>query len=1356
MRTRRFYFPQTATIPHRSRKHTSNVVEPEIRTNVEMADNRTMAQMLQAPIEGYEDAIVVPPINANNFELKQTHPEVPNTTIKLLRFSFSLEGEARIWVDKEPSRSILTWEAPVSKFINQFFPPSKTTYLRNEITNFLQKPNETFNEAWERFKDLLRKCPHHVFSELHQLDTFYNTLNPNDQDALDFAAGENFLDKIPRECLLIIESKSKEEVRIQLQAKEFYLMVALGDLDEIEEVNANCILMVNLQQASTSATQTDKALVYDSNGSAEVIQICLWCTNSGCSKHMTRNLKLLINFVWKFLGTIRFGNDHIAAILVYSDLKWGNILITKVYFVEGLGHNLFSIGQFYLNIKHQKRLKSFWKKITVLLQASVIVVRTANDPVFKNQLLQEHFNSVGISHQAFSVRIPQQNGVVSLQPKDKEDNVDNEFTYTSVYTDSEPWRYYEEDSAETGPLRVIVYGSDGLPIQPVASPSPDYVPSPEHPPSPYYVPGPKYPPSPVEIPYVPEPKYPEYLAPSDDEAPLEDQPLPANASPIAASLDYVADFDPEEDPEDDQADYPADGGDGDNKSSDDDNDDDTDDEDLKEEPFEDEEDDEEEEHLAPADSSVVPIVDLTVRPKPPMSVSMEACIARHDALPSPPLLIPSPPLPLSSPLTIRLTDTGAPLCYRAAGIRMRALVGESFIAGAARQPGPTESNLRRIRVEQAGYGITDTWDEIVDTLIEIAPTTLEGVDQRVTELDNTVRKRTDDFEIRFEEAQDDRALLRARVNTLFIDRPDHHRTTMLMDREAMYACEEWAYSEDRSLAIVSHVRTLEEQGYHVRLSMLLSERDADRSRNGDNSNDSGTCGRSKMTTPRECTYIDFLKCQPMSFQGTEGVVGLTRWLEKMESVFQFSNCTVACQVKFASCTLQGSALTWWNSYTRAVGQDVTYATPWVALKKMITSKYCPKEAAKVERYISGLTDMIHGSVKASKPQSMQEAIEFATKMMDKKMLIHAERQAEQKRKLDDTSRNNQHQHHPFKRNNVACAYTVGPGDKKPYGGTKPLCLKCNYHHDGPFTPKCTNYKKIGHWTCDSKVRPAANNNNNPNNKNQRAQGANARGITCFECGVQGHYKSECPKLKNGNQGNRAGNRNAVARAYAVGTTETNPNSNVVTGTFLLNNRYASTFFDTGADRSFVSTAFSSLIDIILTIVDHGYDVELADGRIIWVNTLMRGCTLNFLNHPFNINLMLVEMVSFDVIIGMDRFVKYHAVIVCDEKLVHVPFSDKIIIFHGDGSNNGHESRLNIISCTKTQRYLLKGCPIFLAHVTTKEVEDKSKEKRLEEVPIVQDFPEVFPEDLPGIPPTCQVEFQIDLVPGATPVARAPY
>nr|GEV88479.1 reverse transcriptase domain-containing protein [Tanacetum cinerariifolium] len=175
---------------------------------VTMADQYTMAQLLQAPIEGYEDAIVVLAITADNFELKHSLLTL-NTSVKLMLFPFSLEGAARIWLEKEPPRSIFTWDDLVSKFINQFFPPTKTTNLRNEITNFQQRFDESFSEAWDRFKDLLKACPHHGFSELHQLDTFYNALNSKDQDSLNSTAGGNFLDKMPRECLTIIESKSK-------------------------------------------------------------------------------------------------------------------------------------------------------------------------------------------------------------------------------------------------------------------------------------------------------------------------------------------------------------------------------------------------------------------------------------------------------------------------------------------------------------------------------------------------------------------------------------------------------------------------------------------------------------------------------------------------------------------------------------------------------------------------------------------------------------------------------------------------------------------------------------------------------------------------------------------------------------------------------------------------------------------------------------------------------------------------------------------------------------------------------------------------------------------------------------------
>ncbi|GKE81601.1 hypothetical protein Tco_1551601, partial [Tanacetum coccineum] len=286
-------------------------------------------------------------------------------------------------------------------------------------------------------------------------------------------------------------------------------------------------------------------------------------------------------------------------------------------------------------------------------------------------------------------------------------------TYTSVYIDSEPGRVFwgaDEEPSDGGPPRVFVYGYDGLPMQLVAPPSPDYVLEPEHPSSPNYVPGPEHPPSPVDVSYVSEPEYPEYLVPSDAEAPLEDQPLPADASPTALSPGHVPDSDLKEDPVEDHTDYPADRGDGDDEpfEYDDDDDDDTDDED--EEPFEDEDDDEEEEHLAPADSSATPIVNLvpsagdtkafetdesaptprspqtkapfaqarlcrarkTVRLEPPMSASMEARIAEHAVVPTPPLPVASPPLLLPSPLTTSLTNAGEPLGYRAARIRMRA------------------------------------------------------------------------------------------------------------------------------------------------------------------------------------------------------------------------------------------------------------------------------------------------------------------------------------------------------------------------------------------------------------------------------------------------------------------------------------------------------------------------------------------------------------------------------------------------------------------------------------------------------------------------------------------------------------
>ncbi|GKE73912.1 putative reverse transcriptase domain-containing protein [Tanacetum coccineum] len=194
--------------------------------------------------------------------------------------------------------------------------------------------------------------------------------------------------------------------------------------------------------------------------------------------------------------------------------------------------------------------------------------------------------------------------------------------------------------------------------------------------------------------------------------------------------------------------------------------------------------------------------------------------------------------------------------------------------------------------------------------------------------------------------------------------------------------------------------------------------------------------------------------------------------------------------------------------------------------------------------------------------------------------------------------------------------------------------------------------------------------------------------------------------------------------------------------------------DWSVDRSFVSSTFSTLLDISPSTLDTSYFIELADGRISETNVVLRGCTLGLLGHPFDIDLLPVELGSFDVIIGMDWLAKYYALIICDEKVVRIPYEDEVLIIQGDNCDGG--SKLNIISCTRTHKYIQKGCQVYLAQVTSKKAEDKSEEKRLEDVPIVREFSEVSLEDLPGLPPFRQVEFQIDLFPGAAPVARAPY
>ncbi|GKC85858.1 putative reverse transcriptase domain-containing protein, partial [Tanacetum coccineum] len=230
---------------------------------------------------------------------------------------------------------------------------------------------------------------------------------------------------------------------------------------------------------------------------------------------------------------------------------------------------------------------------------------------------------------------------------------------------------------------------------------------------------------------------------------------------------------------------------------------------------------------------------------------------------------------------------------------------------------------------------------------------------------------------------------------------------------------------------------------------------------------------------------------------------------------------------------------------------------------------------------------------------------------------------------------------------------------------------------------------------------------------------------------------------------------APGRVYILCAKATVKDNNVVNGTFLINNVYASVLFETGADRSFISYAFSKYIDIPPTALDTNYSVELADDKSLTTTTILRGCTLNLQNHLFKIDLLPIELGSFDVIFGMDWMAEHHAEVVCYEKYIRVPYINDMLIIQGERSGIKRESRLEVISSIRTQKYIDQGCQVFLIQMM-KEEKTEIPERRIEDVPIVRDFPEVFSKDLSGLPPTRQVEFHIELIPGATPVARTPY
>ncbi|GJW32167.1 putative reverse transcriptase domain-containing protein [Tanacetum coccineum] len=760
-------------------------------------------------------------------------------------------------------------------------------------------------------------------------------------------------------------------------------------------------------------------------------------------------------------------------------------------------------------------------------------------------------------------------------------------TYTSVYTDSEPGRVFwgaDEEVSDGGSPRVIVLGYDGLPIQPVAPPSPDYIPDSEEPQTPP-VPQDEDEREPMFIQphdpdYVPEPIYPEYIPLEDEHEFLaEEQPLPPVVSPTAESPGYVVESDPEEDPEeyeddeteDGPVDYPMDGGEDGDDDDGDSSGDDADDEDEDEE----DEDDKEEEHLALADSVVVPTVE-------PASISLppEAEVERLLAMPTPP---PSPPISLSPPsVGERLARCMAPSAHSSPPPVPSPLLPSSGC--------PTQIQTLRIASTQALVDAVTT--ALPSPPLPPLPPSLyipPPVDRRddIPESERPPRKRSCLFALGSSESY---GLARATNYEGIDDAPGDgaHYGGGGLCSERLSSCIELR-RQAQMVETLRVIKDMSRDGY-MQGRFLLALREQKKKR------------RARQPGPdvRVPDHQDAFR-------------------EMIASSSSFMSFYFIGIVKFATCTLLGAALTWWNCQIRTLGSEA-YSMTWEVLKKKMTDKYCPhgeikkleielrnlkfvaNETEKVDKYISGLPDNIYGNVKSARPKTLDETIKLANDLMDQKLRTYTKRQSDNKRKADDSSRNNH-------------------GEKKPYGGSLPKCTKCHFHHNGLCTQKCHKYNKVWHFARDCR---SFGNTNIANT--QKGNGTNPKGNGCFECGAPGHFKRD---FGNGEK---------------KGNASRDPDSNVVTGTFLLNNCYASILFDTGADRSLISTAFSSLINITPTPLENGYDVELADRKIV------------------------------------------------------------------------------------------------RAQISAKKEEDKSEGKKLKDVPIVRDFPKVFPEDLSGLPPARLVEF----------------
>ncbi|GJS33391.1 putative reverse transcriptase domain-containing protein [Tanacetum coccineum] len=497
-----------------------------------------------------------------------------------------------------------------------------------------------------------------------------------------------------------------------------------------------------------------------------------------------------------------------------------------------------------------------------------------------------------------------------------------------------------------------------------------------------------------------------------------------------------------------------------------------------------------------------------------------------------------------------------------------------------------------------------------------------------------------------------------------------------------------------------------------------------------------------------CSYKEFLACNPKEYDGKGGAVVLTRWIEKMESVHDMSGCSIDQKVKYTAGSFVGKALTWWNSQIRTLSREVAISMSWNDFKFMMIQEFCPShemqkleselwnhtmvgaghaaytdrfhelarlvshlvtpESRMIERYVYGLAPQICEMVATTKPKTIQKAVQISGALTDKVMRNGSIKKVEKRGNMGEPSKDkNGRDDNKRTRTENAFATIVNHVGRE-NTGTWPKCTICNsYHAPGGTCRTCFNCNRMGYLARDCRGVPR-----NVNHVNAR----NLTVMACYEYGSTDHGR--------GNQGNQA-----RGRAFMLGAEEARQDPNIVMGTFTLNNHFATTLFDSGADYSFVSTTFIPLLGLEPSELGFKYEIEIASGQLVEIDKVIKGCKLEIEGHVFDIDLIPFGHGSFDVIIGMDWLSNYKAEIICHEKVVRIPLPDgKVLRVLGERPE-------------EKARFLMGA---------------KVGDKKQEEIVVVRDFPEVFPDDLSGLPPIQEIEFRIELTPGATPVAKSPY